>query len=62
MEIAYMQVGAQQGWQCPLCKRIYGPFVQECLRCNNVEMTLKIGDVNIDEILKKNETKLDMPY
>lgn len=32
-----MQVGAQQGWQCPLCKRIYGPFVQECYNCNNRE-------------------------
>ncbi len=61
MNIDYMQVGAQQGWQCPLCKRIYGPFVPECLKCNNVEMTLKIGDKGIEE-LEKNMTKLDMPY
>lgn len=26
----YMQVGAQQGWQCPLCKRILSPWTAEC--------------------------------
>lgn len=36
-----MQKGAQQGWQCPLCKRIYGPFVQECYKCNNRKIELK---------------------
>lgn len=56
-----MEVGAQQGWQCPLCKRIYGPFVPECLRCNNVEMTLKVGDKVIEE-LKKNTNKMEIPY
>lgn len=34
------QLGAMQGWQCPLCKRIYGPFIQECLHCNNPHSTL----------------------
>ena len=40
------QLGAMQGWQCPLCKKIYGPFVQECLHCNNTESTITttIGD------------------
>ena len=28
--INYMQVLAQQGWQCPVCKRILAPFVSEC--------------------------------
>lgn len=36
----YMKVLAQQGWQCPLCNRIYGPFVQECYHCNNQKSTL----------------------
>lgn len=36
----YMKVLAQQGWQCPLCNRIYGPFVQECYHCNNQKTTL----------------------
>lgn len=26
----FMQLGAQQGWQCPICKRILAPFVPEC--------------------------------
>lgn len=24
-----------QGWECPRCKRIYSPWVGNCLRCNN---------------------------
>lgn len=23
----------QQGWQCPVCKRIFSPFVMECSYC-----------------------------
>ena len=28
----YMHVipGAQLGWQCPLCKRVWSPYVQYC--------------------------------
>lgn len=26
----FVQMGAMQGWQCPICKRILAPFVQEC--------------------------------
>lgn len=26
----FYQVGAQQGWQCPICKRVLAPFVPEC--------------------------------
>lgn len=26
----FMQMGAMQGWQCPICKRVLAPFVQEC--------------------------------
>ena len=29
----YDKIGIQQGWQCPLCKRIYAPFVTECFYC-----------------------------
>lgn len=24
---------AQQGWQCPLCKRVYSPFTPCCYYC-----------------------------
>jgi hypothetical protein len=26
----FIQVGVMQGWQCPICKRVLAPFVQEC--------------------------------
>lgn len=38
------QVQAQQGWQCPICKKIYAPNISECLHCNNVETELKTTD------------------
>ena len=41
-----VQIGAQQGWQCPLCKRIYGPFVKECYNCNNRESEIKVTGEN----------------
>jgi hypothetical protein len=22
------------GWRCPVCGRVYSPFVRECLNCN----------------------------
>lgn len=25
----------QQGWQCPICKRIYSPLTMMCFYCNN---------------------------
>ena len=26
---------AQQGWQCPICKRVYSPTTQMCYYCGN---------------------------
>ncbi len=26
-----------QGWQCPICKRVYSPFTHMCLHCGNQE-------------------------
>ena len=26
--------GGQQGWICPRCGRVYGPYVMECIHCN----------------------------
>ena len=36
----YLQILAPQGWQCPLCKKIYAPHISECYCCNNYESTL----------------------
>ena len=27
------EVLAQQGWQCPICKRVYSPFTPCCFTC-----------------------------
>lgn len=45
------QLQAQQGWQCPICKKIYAPIISECLHCNNVKTELKTtdnGELTID--------------
>lgn len=30
---------AQQGWQCPVCKRVYSPFTPCCFYCGEEGMT-----------------------
>jgi len=30
---------AQQGWQCPVCKRVYSPTTPMCLYCGKSEVT-----------------------
>ena len=27
-----------QGWQCPICKRVYSPFTHICTYCGNREV------------------------
>lgn len=29
------QAMPQQGWQCPVCKNIYAPFMPQCSKCCN---------------------------
>lgn len=41
--------GAAQGWQCPICKRVYSPFVQMCMYCGKKE-TLPIISINTGEL------------
>lgn len=31
--------GAQQGWQCPICKTVYSPFTPMCYYCGEAGMT-----------------------
>jgi len=33
----------QQGWECPKCKRIYGPNAMECWHCNNLINMFSVG-------------------
>lgn len=30
---------AQQGWQCPICKRVYSPFTPCCFTCGGESKT-----------------------
>jgi hypothetical protein len=30
---------AQQGWQCPICKRVYSPFTPYCYYCGGEGVT-----------------------
>jgi len=30
---------AEQGWQCPICKRVYAPSVPMCFYCGNTRIT-----------------------
>ena len=41
---------AQQGWQCPICGRVYSPATAMCFYCGNYKIItttdVKIGDGN----------------
>lgn len=34
------QFFAQQGWQCPICKRVYSPTTSMCFYCGNTETVI----------------------
>lgn len=54
----YYQKLAQQGWQCPICKRVLAPFVTECPCGGQGMQTLTVSDstgtltLNNEEISK----------
>lgn len=33
---------AMQGWQCPICKRVYSPFTHMCTYCGNREVKTEV--------------------
>lgn len=43
---------AQQGWQCPICKRVYSPFTPMCYYCGSEAVTKTsttgTGSFNVD--------------
>ena len=45
----------QQGWQCPICKRIYSPTTSMCFYCGNQE-TITITD-NVEPDVKARMVK-----
>ena len=40
---------ASQGWECPHCRRVYGPSTPECFTCNR--------NLPLDRPESKNDTK-----
>ena len=48
MEFEYM---VQQGWQCPICKRVYSPHTSMCLFCGGDSKTTssntKSGNITV---------------
>ena len=45
---------AQQGWQCPLCKRILAPFVTECPCRGQLEQSLTTANAILNNYNKLN--------
>ena len=42
---------AQQGWQCPICKRVYSPFTQMCHYCGNSLSEINITFAKVEQTL-----------
>lgn len=32
-----------EGWQCPICKKVYSPFVTSCFQCGEDNIRTSIG-------------------
>lgn len=44
---------AQQGWQCPICKRVYSPMTPMCWYCGN-GVPNTVTTTNVSEKQPKN--------
>lgn len=40
---AFNGLFGQQGWQCPICKRVYSPHTFMCYFCGNQETVASTG-------------------
>lgn len=47
----------QQGWQCPVCFRVWAPTMIECQRCNAKSERRQHGYFSQEEILKAQKEK-----
>ncbi len=36
----FENIGIQQGWQCPICKRVYSPMTPMCYYCGGEQKTI----------------------
>ena len=47
-----INIPVQQGWQCPICKRVYSPTIPMCFYCGSggnttMEITNQSGDCKL---------------
>ena len=56
---------APQGWQCPVCKRVYSPTTPMCYYCGNgtpcTVSSTTVGDVLVDWLRHESEMKAEKP-
>ena len=47
-----------QGWQCPICKRVYSPSTTMCYTCGNEKFSVATttGEATIDWVKRISET------
>lgn len=52
---------APQGWQCPICKRVYSPITPMCYYCGNgvthTGSSITVGNGAIDQLHHESVTK-----
>ena len=49
----YNYNSVQQGWQCPICKRVYSPFTPCCFSCGGE------GIITSTDLYKDTKTSVD---
>lgn len=52
---------AQQGWQCPLCGRVYSPNTMMCLYCGNGKESASTS-YEVDYVHREKTTKVEGKY
>ena len=56
----FYSVGAAQGWQCPICKRVLSPWTPECPCKGKVEWETSTSTPNPDSPFKYYGTTITM--
>ena len=50
------------GWQCPICKTVYSPYIKECAKCTPIVCKFVITKNQIyDEIVRMLTKDLNIP-
>ena len=52
----------RQGWQCPICKRVYAPQTHMCFSCPEKTETKKFGDGETEKTPDKPTILYCVPY